>query len=146
MVGSNDFSESIRQLREAFGPWTEAEVRAAESKNMSSEELLEQEENWVDAVGDVHVITEMDDDHLVHLRGWLIRNAPSLIASRLASAYSFASHLNGEMAQDAMDAEISVLEEANPHAWMEERPLFQAIDLEIDKRRGAYVCRVIERN
>lgn len=113
---------------------------------MHSDALLEQEELWIDGQREEHAITQMSDEHLANLKGWLLRNAPGLLFKRIADAYGFASHLNGEMAQDAMDSEISELEEKNPYLWMEERPLFIAIGREISKRQGFSVCRIIERD
>lgn len=104
------------------------------------DEELEQEEQWLG-----EPLQSITYDHLVNLRGWLLRNAAIMLAIRTRSAHSFASTLNGEMAQDAMDLAITLLEGADPYLWMEERPLFQAIDREISKRQGFQVCRVIER-
>lgn len=117
-----------------------------EAVKRSTDDLIDQDEIWIDGAGDTHAIVDMEDEHLVHLRGWLLRSAPQLHLQRIAHAFSFARTLGGDMAIDAMDEEIARLTEANSYVWMEERPLFLAINREIDKRQGVHVCRIIERD
>ena len=108
---------------------------------MAGWEDLEQDKVWLDKP-----LQSLTDDHLVNLYGWLFRNAYRFQAQLLRDMCYAVLHMNGEMAQDSVDAEIAQLEETDPLLWMEERPFFQALRREIYKRQGYHVCRVMERN
>ena len=108
---------------------------------MSGYEDLEQEETWLG-----NPLQDLTDDHVANLHGWLLRNASRFQSLLLRDMLYAVLHMNGEMAQDSLDAEIAQLEEANPYLWMEERPLFRALRREIWKRQGYSICRIIERD
>lgn len=107
-------------------------------------DLLEQEEIWQPADEEPTHITNLDDDHLVNLKAFFLRNAHKIHSGVVSSMYSFASTLGGEMAQDAMMSKSAALKRKNPLLWMEERPLYRAICREINKRQGIQTCRVME--
>lgn len=99
-------------------------------------ELLDQTEVWYDGTDECFTLTEMEDEHLVNLRGWLLRNAPRLHNAALFEMHHAAGQMHGEVSQSIMDLAITILQVQNPHVWMEERPLFQMIDRIIYERRG----------
>jgi hypothetical protein len=98
-------------------------------------DLIDQDEVWCDSTGEVKPLTDLDDQHITNLKGWLLRNAPKLHSMRSSQMCYFAQHLNGEMALDAIDIEIGHHEQQNPFLWMEECPLLQAINRIIEERR-----------
>jgi cell division protein FtsB len=85
----------------------------------------------------------MSDDHLMNLKGWLLRHAPWFQSSLMADMYYAVLHMNGEMAIDSIEREISQLENQNAYLWMEKRPLFQKINRLIDERQGYHYVRVL---
>jgi hypothetical protein len=105
-------------------------------------ELLKQSEVWYDADGDRIVLSTMDNEHLANLRGWLLRNAVKLQAAEVADLRR--TQLYGTGLADAMqDFAASVVIGTHPLYWMEQRPLFLAIDRIINERRGYIYVRVI---
>jgi len=108
-------------------------------------DLLEQTDVWFDGADERICVRDMDDEHLTNLRGWLLRNADRFHSFVIGRLYSLANQVGGEMALESLESAISEMQEENAYVWMEERPLFQAIDQEIDRRRGIHICQVSER-
>jgi len=108
------------------------------------DELLEQDEVWQSGDREILRIVDMKDDHLVNLKAFLLKHAFRYQSAVLQSMFTFASTLGGEMAQDAMESEISHVADKHALLWMEERPLYKAVQNEIFRRQGYSVCRIIE--
>jgi hypothetical protein len=106
-------------------------------------ELLDQDKIWIDGLGLTNQLEDMSNEHLVNLKGWLIRHAPNFMLALMSDMYHAASHMNGEMAIDAIDGEIRQLEQQNAYLWMEERLLYRKINRLIDERRGYHYVRVL---
>lgn len=109
-----------------------------------TDELLEQGEVWQPGGGEILRIVDMDDDHLVNLKAFLLKHAFRYQSAVLQSMFHFAAGLGGEMAQDSMDSAIGEVSRLHPLLWMEERPLYKAVQNEIFKRQGYSICRIIE--
>lgn len=101
---------------------------------VSEWELLDQDKIWVDGQGNVELLDEMDDKHLVNLKGWLLRNAAVYQLQMLNAMFQSSKSMGGEMALDAIDMEMDYLANKNPLLWMEEQELFQAINRVIAER------------
>jgi len=137
-----DYEKALRDFVEAMTkPYQTDETM----RKYHTDELLEQDEVWQAGSGEVQRIAEMEDDHLVNLKAFLLRNAFRYQSAVLQSMFNFAAGLGGEMAQDAMESEIHQVTEKPAVLWMEERPLYRAVHNEIFRRWGYSLCRIIER-
>jgi len=108
-------------------------------------ELLRQSEVWYDADGERIVLAEMDDETIVALRGWLLQQAVKLQAVevadlRRAQYYS----ADSDAAYAIRSITLSLIIRTHPLYWMEQRPLFQAIDRIINERRGYVYVRILK--
>lgn len=97
-------------------------------------ELLFQDEIWIDGQGREERLDEMDDKHLVNLKGWLLRNATVYQDQVFIAMYQSSLYVGGEAASDAIDMEMDALSRTSPVIWMERQELFQAINRNIDER------------
>lgn len=104
---------------------------------MDMGDLLAQDEIWISRSGGgltSQRLADMKSSHLANLRAWLLKKAAVLQESELRALYYFASHVQGEEALNELDREIARAEEESPLAWMESKPLFEAITRQLASR------------
>lgn len=107
-------------------------------------DLLEQEEFWLPLDSDTEVaLTDLEDDHIVNLKGFLLRMSTRFHTDYLVAMWHFGSKLGGEEARDSAAQEIGQAARVPSLLWMERRPLYLAVCREINRRQGILTCRVI---
>lgn len=74
----------------------------------------------------------MTYSHLINTRNFLLRHAHDALCAEVASAYSAASCLQGEMASYYADQDIDRLERMSPEEMLP--PIFEKLELEIERR------------
>jgi hypothetical protein len=89
---------------------------------------------WKTREGKEIEIKNMTDSHLMNTIKFLRRNANANMAKEIASAYSAASLMQGEMAIDAIERDIRIMEETSPDEYLQEFPIYNALIKEAEKR------------
>ncbi len=99
---------------------------------MSMEELY-QDKVWTSREGVTLRLKEMAPSHRANLLRWIERNAGKLRRAELNSMYQFSMFVNGEMALDAIDSEISYLERISPEQYLDGLPLVAKLRRKVAK-------------
>ncbi len=90
---------------------------------------------WRTKDGRKILIKEMEDAHLINTVRLLKRTAPAALDQTICRAWSFYMTLGGEMAQDAMEDEINVLEQMHPEDFLErDYPQWLPLIEELERR------------
>ena len=90
---------------------------------------------WTTKDGTVLKIKDMTDSHILNTIKMLERNAPIVQAALLGKVYDFQSTLQGKMAIDQMDREITGLEQSDSEEFLEEHnPSYNSLLEEASKR------------
>jgi len=99
-------------------------------------ELLGQDEYWVDGLGRIRRIADMDRAYCENVREFLIRQAGGFAQWQLRRVLS-GPQPSGDMACDAFDSMTEELVEAtrNPQAWILRKPLLHALQARIDIKK-----------
>lgn len=89
---------------------------------------------WVTKDRRVIPIRELDDDHLSNIISFLRRQAAKVIEQKAADILVSASSLQGEMAIDSMDRELTAVMNTSPQEVLESMPIYDALCDEADRR------------
>lgn len=100
---------------------------------------LHQDRWWVTSDGTRIRIKDMTPRHRRNLKAWLERNAQALKTAEENTLWGLSMHVGGEMALDALDAEISRLMEMSPQEWLEETPFYRKLRRRVRKDLRAEV-------
>lgn len=95
---------------------------------------LDQASYWVSADLTVHKVSEMDHDHLLNTRAWLIRNAGRIHSTEARQMMAWASMFNGEMAQMEADRACDQFFDLNPTRWVKESILYRGMRDQLGRR------------
>jgi hypothetical protein len=107
-------------------------------------DLLNQTEVWYDVDGARFVLKELDNESIITLRGWLFLNAHNLYIVQLLDLRIAARTRYDTAAQYMADFAVAAHQGLHPLYWMEQRPLFQAIDRIINERRSYVYVRILK--
>jgi hypothetical protein len=144
MIYEGTPSQVFDQIMKNFVEAMTREPTEMPERHYHVDELLEQGEVWQSGDREILRIVDIEDDHLVNLKAFLLKHAFRYQSAVLQSMFHFAAGLGGEMAQDAMESEINQVTDKHALIWMEERPLYRAVQNEIFRRQGYSICRIIE--
>lgn len=89
---------------------------------MSIQELY-QDKVWTQSNGVTMKLKKMGPSHRANLLRWIERNGAKLLQAELNAATHFGMFLQGDMAIDAIDAEIAHLEDESPASYVDGLPL-----------------------
>jgi hypothetical protein len=90
-------------------------------------DILDQDEIWRDANGVVHQLVDMAPSYRANVIGFLKRRAEELLEGWVRLHYLSGAGPQGELAQDAFDAELTGHAKAQPQDWLEQRPLVRRL-------------------
>lgn len=100
-------------------------------------ELLEQDEYWIDGLGRIRRLVDMDRSYCGNVREFLLKQAGGFAQWRLQRMLS-GPQPSGDMACDAFDSMTEELMWAtrNSQTWMLRKPLLHALQARIDDKPG----------
>lgn len=94
---------------------------------------------WVTKDGRLVKISDMADDHLVNAVALLRRAVSKMRFDYDFSAYSMLNICNGEMAQDALESELSLDAQMSNEEWLERHTSYEELMEEVARRGIAYM-------
>jgi hypothetical protein len=90
---------------------------------------------WTTREGQVISIRSLEDRHLINIVKMLRRNAAIHLSEQIAGLYSFAFHLQGEMASYYIEQDIARAEGTSPDEFLsEEVPAWEYLLREVERR------------
>jgi len=106
--------------------------------NEKVQDLLHQDEKWVDGTGIHWKIPDMETSHIYNLLQWLKRHSRRLkFCDEFRLAFSLSGFPGGECAEAALEAEQWDLMETPEEEWFDALPLVRALREEFGKRTAA---------
>lgn len=94
-------------------------------------ELLSQTDTWVNKQGEEIAVSEIDSAYAANIIGFLERRAALLHDQECRAALSVVPP-TADMASYHYEQEIDALFQADPREWLQDQPLFHALQERVD--------------